>query len=198
MRNELLLNYNTMETLLIESETENKVPETVNAKPVSNNNSSDNSKSSDELEAYREKWKFLTTDSETRVALALLETFKSGNMEELSVALQANYEGSIASAKHELWEHLKDLIESVILVQLAPEFRTPEHWEKICRLRTDVEDDLEWNDCLTEKNIYEEWPDAFRSAKDIAEIYAPKAANLESISWDDVFETSFHPDNYGE
>ncbi len=146
----------------------------------------------------KRNWTELILESDTTVARELLQTYKEGNIEELGDALKINYENSISGAELELLNHLSDLMKNIIILQFSDEFKTQEQWEKICRLRSNIEDDLEWNDNLNENSIKNEWDDAFNSAKYLAETFVDEAKYLEKITRKEVFEQSYHPSDYGK
>ncbi len=143
-------------------------------------------------------WESLILESDTTVARELLRTYEEGNMEELGKALKLHYENSIAGAELELATHLYHLMENVLLISLSDDYQTQEQWEKICRLRTEVEEDLEYNDCLNEESIKAEWDAAWEDAKDQASIFVKAASSVEKLAWEEVFKTSYHPSRYGK
>ena len=136
-------------------------------------------------------WDELSLENDPVVFRELLKTYSEGHIEELGEALEKCYDASVKWTRHELWDFLKDLMEKVILVKYSDEYRTQEHWEKICRLRSEINEHVEDNDFLNEKNIIEEWNGAFSSAKKLASIYIPAASNLSELSREDVFETIY-------
>ena len=149
-------------------------------------------------EPINRNWETLILESDTTVARELLRTYEAGNMQELGKALKLHYENSIAGAELELATHLYHLMENILLITFSEDYRTQEHWEKICRLRTDVEEDLEYNDCLTEESIKAEWEFAWKDAKDQASIFVKDISMTEKLTWKDVFETTYHPSQYGK
>ncbi len=146
----------------------------------------------------KRNWTELILESDTTVARELLQTYKEGNIVELGEALKINYENSISGAELELLTHLRYLMEHIILLRFSDDYKTQEQWEKICRLRSNIDDDLEWNDCLNENSIKNEWKRAFLSAKELATIFAPQASKLKKLKWFEVFEQSYHPSDYGK
>ncbi len=108
------------------------------------------------------------------------------------------YKNSITSAELDLHRYLRYLMEKIMQLIFSDEFKTQKQWEAICNLQSEIEDHLEYNDCLNNDSIKKEWKVAFEDAKDLASIYAPKAKNLEKLTWYEVFEKSYHPDNYGK
>lgn len=141
-------------------------------------------------------WDELSLENDPVVLRELLKTYKEGYIEELGEALEKCYDASVKWTRHELWDHLKDLMYYVLLMQHNSEFRTQDNWEKICRLRSEIEDDFENNECLVEKDLNNKYPSAFDAAKDLAETYAPKVSAVNELSRKDIFETSYHPNNY--
>lgn len=137
-------------------------------------------------------WELISTDNDPIVFRELLNTYREGNIEELGEALEKCYDASKRWAKHELWELLKNLMENVLLVKFSDEYKTQEHWEKICRLRSAIEGQLEDYDFFLDKNsIQYEWNSAFSGAKELAITYVPEASTLMELSNDDVFETIY-------
>ena len=113
----------------------------------------------------KRNWEELIHKSDTKVAHELWLTYKEGNIKELGEALKLNYENSISGAELDLLTHLSKLMENIILLKLSDEYKTQEQWEKICKFRDEIEEDLEWNDCLDQKSINKEWSRAFDGAK---------------------------------
>lgn len=146
----------------------------------------------------KRNWEHLVLEEDTTFSRELLQTYEEGNVEELGIAIKMYYESSITSAELELLRYLKKLMENIIMLVFSDEFKTQEQWEKICRLRVDVREHLEWNDCLNDNSIKKEWNDAFEDAVDLASIDAPKASELKKLTWYETFEKSYHPSNYGK
>lgn len=141
----------------------------------------------------KRNWEELILESDTKVAYELLQAYKEGNIKELGTALEINYKNSVADAHIDLSRHLRYLMEAVILAKSSADYHTQEHWEKICHLRSNIEDDLEWNDCLNDDSVRNEWEDAFGRGKKSASIFVSEANGLKKIEWKEIFETIYHP-----
>ena len=150
-----------------------------------------------ELETKKRNWEEIILESDTKVAYELLQAYEEGNLIELGNALKINYENSIKSAELDLLTHLSDLMQNIILTKFSSEYHTQEHWEKICRLRAEIEEDLEWNDCLNKESIENEWNNAFNGAKYLASTFVD-AKKLTNLSWKEVFEEIYSTNNYGK
>ncbi len=146
----------------------------------------------------KRNWEELVLEEDTTFSRELLQTYEEGNIEELGIAIKMYYESSKTSAELELLNHLESLMENIILLKVIDKLKTQEQWEKICRLRVDVKDDLEWNYNLNEESIKKEWNDAFYYAKNTDYEYIEKAKQIKSLTWHEVFEKSYHPSNYGK
>ena len=70
--------------------------------------------------------------------------------------------------------------------------------KKLCDWRSKIEDELEFDDFLTEKIIKEKWNSTFESVKDLTFIFVPQTKELKELTWNEVFEQSYHPSNYGK
>ena len=152
----------------------------------------------EQTKTKKRNWEEIVIEADTMITHELLLACEEGDLEEVKKGLQAYHKTALGGARHELWQHLKCLMEDVILVKLSEEYQTQEHWEKICKWRGKIEDDLEYDDFLTENNIEEEWTNAFRVGKKLAAIFVPEAKKLKELTWTEVFEKSYHPDNYGK
>ena len=151
----------------------------------------------EQQQTAKRNWEILILESDTTVARELLRTYEEGNMQELSEALRIHYENSVRGAEYELLVHLKELMENIILAKLSDEFRTQERWEKIVRLRSEIEEDKEYNDCITDDTINENWNSALDWAKDLAEVYIPEAIDLNELSWNDLLTENYFPTENG-
>ena len=151
----------------------------------------------EQTKTKKRNWEELINESDTKVAHELWLTYQEGNIEELGKALKLNYENSISGAELDLLTHLSKLMENIILLKLADEYKTQEQWETICDFRDEIEEDLEWNDCLTENSIRRKWERALDGAKYLASTFVD-VEQLDELTWTDVFETSYHPSNYGK
>ena len=147
----------------------------------------------EQQQTAKRNWETLILESDTTVASELLRTYEEGNIQELGEALRIHYENSVRGAEYELLVHLKELMENIILAKLSDKFRTQERWEKIVRLRREISDDLEYNDCITDDTIKENWNNALDWAKDLAEVYIPDAIDLNELGWNDILKENYYP-----
>ncbi len=126
-----------------------------------------------------------------------MHAYEEGNLIELGKALKINYENSIKSTELDLLTHLSDLMQNIMLTKFSSEYHTQEHWEKICRLRAEIQEDLEWNDCLSEESIKSEWNNAFKGGKYLASTFVD-TKQLTNLSWKEVFEEIYSTSDYGK
>jgi len=146
----------------------------------------------------KRNWEEIVIEADSMITHELLLACEEGDLEEVKRGLQTYHINSIQGAKHELWQHLKCLMEDVILAKFSDKYHTQEHWERISNWRSLIEDDLEYDDFLTEKDIKEEWTNAFRVGKKLAAIFVPEASKLEKLTSNEVFKQSYLPENYGK
>ena len=152
----------------------------------------------EQTKTKRRNWEELIIEADTMVTHELLLACEEGDLEEVKKGLQAYHKACLGGARHELWLHLNYLMQDVILAKFSNNYRTQKHWEKICKWRGKIEEQIDYDDFLTENNIKEEWKSAFESGKELATIFVSEAKELKELTWTDVFEKSYHPDNYGK
>ena len=136
-------------------------------------------------------WDFVMTDSEYNITKILLQTYKNQEFEELGKALEAFYQQSIRGARHEAFFELKLLMEEVLYCKVSKEMRTQERWEKICRHRREIEMIMEFNECVTNDDLKNDWERALDSAKYVAEVDFPEIETVKSLSWNEVITDEY-------
>ena len=138
-----------------------------------------------------EEWDFIMTDSEYNIARTLLETYRAGDSEQLGLALERFFESSKRNAELELLNTLQALMEAILLWKAEIQFRTQERREYIYQQQQEIEMLMEFNACLTNDSINNEWQEAFDWAKELAEVESNNIQDIEELTWEEVFSDKY-------
>ncbi len=146
----------------------------------------------------KRNWEEIVLEQDTAVTYELLLACEEGDLQEVKKGIKLYHQACIRVAKYELWQHLRYLMQDVILAKYSDNYHTQKHWERICKWRNKIDDDFEFDNFLTEKTIKNEWEDAFLTARKLAINFTPNASELLKLTWTEVFEQSYHPSDYGK
>ena len=152
----------------------------------------------EQTKTKKRNWEEISIEADTMITYELLQACKEGDFKGVQEGLEVYHKACIGGARHELWKNLHCLMEDVMLAKLSDKYHTQKHWEKITKWRSEIEDQMDYDDFISEKNIKEEWSDAFKSGRKIAAIFVPKAKEIKELTWNEVLEHSYHPNNYGK
>ncbi len=139
-------------------------------------------------------WETLSTASPYRTAVAIKQEIEEGRIAEATIGLQELIEALSRSEKRALKSQLVRLMLHIIKWRTQPERRSLSWIASIEDARDEIADIREETPSLNEKVLQDLWARAFIIAKRDAEAEMGKRTQIETLTWAEVFDTTYSLD----
>jgi len=136
-------------------------------------------------------WQNLSTVSPYRTAVAIKQEIEDGHIAEAALGLEALINALSRSERRALKSQLVRLMLHVIKWRAQPERRSLRWVASIADARDEIADIREETPSLNEETIRDLWAKAFAIAKRDAEAAVGRRTDIETLSWDEVFEAGY-------
>ncbi|MCS7014013.1 MAG: DUF29 domain-containing protein [Chloroherpetonaceae bacterium] len=137
-------------------------------------------------------WTELATESHLLHAEAIREALESGDVEQAKLGLQALIDAMSRSEKRAMKSFLTLLMAHVIKWKAQPEKRSVSWAKTILSARREIKRIQEDAPSLNRAYLESIWNECFQDAKEEAELEMQKKCNLESLSWQEVFQDEYN------
>jgi len=132
-------------------------------------------------------WELLFAESDYTVITEILKLTKEKKFDELEYALESYLNYIKKREEREILWKLRDLMMLILLWKFSDQYRDKENSVKISQYRSEIEDILQFEACITRETLKIKWSEIFEIAKDRAGNYNPAILNTDILSWDEVF-----------
>jgi hypothetical protein len=139
-------------------------------------------------------WETLSTASPYRTALAIKQELADGHIAEAATGLEELIDALSKSERRALKSQLVRLMLHIIKWQTQPERRSLSWVTSIADARDEIADIREETPSLNEGVIRDLWTKAFIMAKRNAEAEMGRIAEIEPLTWKEVFDLAYHLD----
>jgi hypothetical protein len=139
-------------------------------------------------------WQTLASDSPYRTAVAIQEALQTGRVTEANTGIQELIEALSKSERRALKSQLVRLMLHIIKWRTQPERRSPIWVTSIADARDEIADIREETPSLNERVIRDLWGKAFIMAKRNAEAEMGRGAEIDQLTWDEVFDLDYQLD----
>ena len=139
-------------------------------------------------------WETLSTASPYRTAVAIKQEIEEGRIAEATTGLKELIEALSRSEKRALKSQLVRLMLHIIKWRTQLERRSLSWIASIEDARDEIADIREETPSLNEKVLQDLWARAFIIAKRDAEAEMGKRTQIETLTWTEVFDTTYSLD----
>ena len=136
-------------------------------------------------------WQTLSTDSHYKTAVAIRSELAMGHVDEAAKGIEELIEALSRSEKRALKSQWVRLMLHIIKWQSQPERRSRSWVASIKDARDEIADIQDETPSLNNSVIESLWDKAFIIAKRDAEAEMGKKSEVQSVSWEEVFEDEY-------
>ncbi|MCS7014014.1 MAG: DUF29 domain-containing protein [Chloroherpetonaceae bacterium] len=136
-------------------------------------------------------WQDLAATSHYLTAVAVKRALEEGNYAEAEFGVSELINALSRADKHAVRSHLIRLMTHIIKWKSQPEKRSASWVATIRNAREEIRDYQEANPSLTDEVIKAMWEKCFARAKRNAEDEMQRQCDLQSLSWNEVFEEKY-------
>ncbi|MCS7014015.1 MAG: DUF29 family protein [Chloroherpetonaceae bacterium] len=136
-------------------------------------------------------WKELVTTSHLETARAIQRELAAGNLDEAQEGLSELVDAMSRAERRAVRSQLIRLMKHIIKWKAQPEKRSVSWAVSIASARDEIATTQEYEPSITDDVIRAMWEKAFQQAKKEAELEMQKKCNLESLSWQEVFQDEY-------
>ncbi|MDW8437897.1 MAG: DUF29 domain-containing protein [Chloroherpetonaceae bacterium] len=136
-------------------------------------------------------WKELATTSHIETARAIQRELAAGNFDEAQEGLSELVDAMSRSEKRAMKSFLTLLMAHVIKWKAQPEKRSVSWAKTILSARREIKRIQEDAPSLNRAYLESIWNECFQDAKEEAELEMQKKCDLESLSWQEVFQDRY-------
>jgi hypothetical protein len=136
-------------------------------------------------------WEELATSSHYRTAVAVEDALKRGDTEQATAGIQELVDALARSEKRALRSQLTRLMAHVIKWLTQPGKRSKGWRASINNARLEIGEIQEETPSLTRAVLEQMWERCFDAALEQAESEMDQEANLQSLTWEQVFEDKY-------
>ncbi len=141
-------------------------------------------------------WEQLSTESHLLLAEAVKEELERGNLAEVQFGLQTLIDAMSRSDRRAMESFLTVLMAHVIKWKSQPEKRSVSWAKTILNARREIKRIQKDAPSLNRAYLESIWTECFNDAKQEAELEMQKKCDLESLSWNEVFNDEYNLTNY--
>jgi hypothetical protein len=136
-------------------------------------------------------WREQAVSSHYQTAVAIRDELRQGHVEEAALGIEELIDALSRSERRALRSQLIRLMKHVLKWQAQPDQRSRSWVGSIRSARREIRDIQEETPSLTDDVIRTMWASCLAAARDEAEIEMNQETGVQSLSWQDVFETDY-------
>jgi hypothetical protein len=136
-------------------------------------------------------WEQLATSSHYQTAVAVEEALRRGDASEAAAGIQELIDALARSEKRALRSQLIRLMLHIIKWNAQPEGRSKSWRTSINQARREIAEIQEETPSLNRAVVEEMWERCFEAAQEQAEAEMDQESSLQTLTWEDVFETDY-------